>query len=125
MPKWRATCDAKLSLTWPSVRCPRFLKKRKLGPLAGVSVKTLAKDRTSGRTGGRRATVTMSYVFEGLMEGHDFTLVHEQVRRLYDSMAETYDQVGPEPFYANQYRVYESHLAEHLPLVVGRVLDLG
>jgi ubiquinone/menaquinone biosynthesis C-methylase UbiE len=40
-------------------------------------------------------------------------------------MAETYDDIQTDPFYANQYDAYEQHLKEHLHLLVGDVLDLG
>src|SRR4051794_39125958 len=49
----------------------------------------------------------------------------ERVRQVYDSMAETYDNIDSEPFYANQYRVYEEHMETRLSMLRGRVLDLG
>jgi ubiquinone/menaquinone biosynthesis C-methylase UbiE len=47
------------------------------------------------------------------------------VRQLYDSMAETYDNIDEEAFYANQYRVYRRHLSSHRACLKGRLLDLG
>lgn len=47
------------------------------------------------------------------------------IRQIYNSMAETYDSIETESFYANQYEVYERHMTRYLPLLTGEVLDLG
>lgn len=49
----------------------------------------------------------------------------DEVRRVYDSMASTYDDVYSDGFYANQYRAYQRVLEHFSSDLRGRVLDLG
>jgi ubiquinone/menaquinone biosynthesis C-methylase UbiE len=48
-----------------------------------------------------------------------------KVAAVYNSMADTYDDVDAEPFYHNQYQAYRRALARHLSAFAGEVLDLG
>jgi ubiquinone/menaquinone biosynthesis C-methylase UbiE len=50
---------------------------------------------------------------------------HEKVAELYDSMAESYDGIDGDAFYANQYAAYAAHLEPRLAELTGDVLDLG
>ena len=56
---------------------------------------------------------------------HNIDSERETVRRLYNSMAHTYDAIESELSYVNQYRSYERHLARHTSLPTGNILDLG
>jgi ubiquinone/menaquinone biosynthesis C-methylase UbiE len=52
------------------------------------------------------------------------TAIH-RVRRAYDAMAETYDQVEADGFYANQYVAYQEQLQRFAGRLTGQVLDVG
>lgn len=52
-------------------------------------------------------------------------LQREKIQELYNSMAETYDDIDSEAFYADQYAAYERHLERHISHLTGRILDLG
>lgn len=49
----------------------------------------------------------------------------EKVKILYNSMAETYDEIEADAFYVNQYKVYSANINSHISYLRGRVLDLG
>jgi len=48
-----------------------------------------------------------------------------EVAAVYDSMADSYDNISSEPFYVNQYRAYENMFRRHLDKNFETALDLG
>src|ERR1039457_2019041 len=48
-----------------------------------------------------------------------------EVAAVYDSMADSYDNISSEPFYVNQYRAYEKVFSRYLNENFGTALDLG
>ncbi|MGH9844274.1 MAG: class I SAM-dependent methyltransferase [Blastocatellia bacterium] len=66
----------------------------------------------------------MAYYFERMLSIKEQSK-RQIIQRHYNSMAESYDNIESEPFYANQYEVYERHLNRNARFVSGSVLDLG